>query len=340
MMLMPNNVLAQKNGGTPSGSNKTGLNNTLGGEIGGYHDWFTTVSHPLIEDGELSLDFAECFQHMVQNWEHGRAGDDEIESFSDEVAHLYTVERVTACTAARGFRYPPEKIIDSRDLSDLTFLGSKFYFHPTYHRWLPLFDGDKALHSAQWYESRTSIHQDLYRCLALRAEAFWDLQARMKFNFIRDYLTARGAVPRPTRKLTLPQEQIEVLLDPTDRKLISLYLGLEAGSKKSVVIRRPFFHTRVFSNAQGTDQATTEGFQQEEAFCCSQCHFDPISHLLSQLPCTCQECSTSTASSFGKAEQQSNQGQQRAQCAEGEGSQRCTTFNSQHPRTFGFWPLG
>ena len=290
-MLMPNNVLVQKDGGTSSGSDNTSTHNTLGGEIGGYHDWYLLVSSPLIASGDLtSLSFHDLYSHMDANWRHGRAGDDELESYSDEVADLYSTPRVIEAAEKRKFSYPPEKVKSQRTLEGLKFLGSSFHWSQHYQRWVPVYDGDKALHSLLYPESGTSIHQDLYRCLALRAESYWDEATRGIFTAVRDYLERHGAVPRPTRRTVLPADQIAALMDRTDRQLIKLYFGLEeAGSKFNSNIA----YTSV--DGQKVEQSEVEGCPEQESpssqsppvdrscepnqpttqtesFCCSGCH--------------------------------------------------------------------
>jgi hypothetical protein len=234
-MLMPNNVVTQKDGGMPSGSPITSTDNSLSGDRGAREDWANLVSIPLAYEGEIGPTFDDWFEHMIENWERAQAGDDELESYSDNVAHLYFKDAVCAQRSSRKLIYTAEKCKSSRDLEGLKFLGSTFHYHPYYHKWVPVFDGDKAIHSLLEPESKTSIHVDLYRCLALRAESYWHESARARLTGVRDYLVSKGGEPRPTKKsIPFTDDILGILLSPNDAALISLYLGMESTNSSQI----------------------------------------------------------------------------------------------------------
>lgn len=260
-LLFPNNVVQEKDRGTNSGDFRTSQFNSLGGCRRSFTIFYRSVTEELISQGDLIDDFDAAYDHMRRMWLQDRSGDDENESLMDEIAHLYTEERVHKFALEQRLIYKPESVKISRTLEGLSFLGSTFHFHPRYEKWVPVYDGDKAIHSLLHTENSTCKNVDLYRCLALRLEAFWDVPTRMKLTDIRDRLIAYGAKPRPTRRNRLSPEQELAMCSRNDRDIVALYFGYEVGAKIDTI----------FACAHNVQDTQCESHKLEDHFCKESC---------------------------------------------------------------------
>jgi len=212
---MYNGQIIEKHGGMPSGARTTAIDDSLVNLMSRAVVYYEAY---IRQHGTQPTP-----QQFVENFRYCLCGDDELDKHT-VVPECDATQTGDLLKKYTNLEYPPERVVKSKDLNGLSFVGVKFRWLPTHKSYVgvPAYPG-KIL--ASWYleEKQLTRAQRKGKAISLMIETYWE---KNLYQFIRRYVEENFDINEPA---AAPEGMDENLFQglPTDQQIEDLWLGFE-----------------------------------------------------------------------------------------------------------------